>query len=276
MKLATFTYNGRTRIGIIENDTIQVVAWQDSMRQLIRRGISPSRTYERFPLASATLNAPLIPGKIIAIGQNYAEHAAELGNKLPERPVIFAKFPSTVIGPGVPITWRSSITTQVDWEAELAVVIGKRAKDVPEADALSYVYGYCVANDVSARDLQLRTDSQWTRGKSLDTFCPLGPYIVTRDEIADPQNLNIKTTVNDKTMQDSNTRHMIFSVAHLIAYCSRMFTLEPGDIIITGTPSGVGDGRKPPRYLADGDVVTVSVEGVGEVSNPCKVIDDKE
>ncbi|MFN8449617.1 MAG: fumarylacetoacetate hydrolase family protein [Anaerolineae bacterium] len=276
MKLATFSYNGRTRIGIIENDTIQVVAWQDSMRQLIRRGISPSRTYERFPLASTTLNAPLIPGKIIAIGQNYAEHAAELGNKLPERPVIFAKFPSTVIGSGVPITWRSSITTQVDWEAELAVVIGKRAKDVPEADALSYVYGYCVANDVSARDLQLRTDSQWTRGKSLDTFCPLGPYIVTRDEIADPQNLNIKTTVNDKTMQDSNTRHMIFSVAHLIAYCSQMFTLEPGDIIITGTPSGVGDGRKPPRYLADGDVVTVSVEGVGEVSNPCKVIDDKE
>ncbi|MFN8565452.1 MAG: fumarylacetoacetate hydrolase family protein [Anaerolineae bacterium] len=276
MKLATFSYNGRTRIGIIENDTIQVVAWQDSMRQLIRRGISPSRTYERFPLASTTLNAPLIPGKIIAIGQNYAEHAAELGNKLPERPVIFAKFPSTVIGSGVPITWRSSITTQVDWEAELAVVIGKRAKDVPEADALSYVYGYCVANDVSARDLQLRTDSQWTRGKSLDTFCPLGPYIVTRDEIADPQNLNIKTTVNDKTMQDSNTRHMIFSVAHLIAYCSQMFTLEPGDIIITGTPSGVGDGRKPPRYLSDGDVVTVSVEGIGDVSNPCKVIDDKE
>ena len=276
MKLATFTHNGRTRIGIIEDDVIQVVAWQDNMRQLIRRGISPSRTYERVPLAEATLHAPLIPGKIVAIGQNYAEHATELGHALPERPVIFAKFPSTVIGTGVPITWRSSITTQVDWEAELAVVIGKRAKDVPEEEALNYVHGYCVANDVSARDLQLRVDSQWTRGKSLDTFCPLGPYIVTRDEIADPQNLAIKTTINGKVMQDSNTKHMIFNVAHLIAYCSQMFTLDPGDLIITGTPSGVGDGRKPPRYLADGDVVTVSVEGIGEISNPCKVIEDKD
>lgn len=275
MKLATFTHNGRTRIGIIDGDIIRIVAWQDNMRQLIRRGISPSKTYERVPLAEATLNAPLIPGKIIAIGRNYAEHAAELGNDLPERPVIFAKFPSTVIGNGEPITWRTSITTQVDWEAELAVVIGKRARDVSEDDALNHVYGYCVANDVSARDLQLRIDSQWTRGKSLDTFCPLGPYIVTRDEVADPQNLNIKTTVNGKTMQDSNTKHMIFSVAHLISYCSRNFTLEPGDLIITGTPSGVGDGRKPPRYLGDGDVVTVSVEGIGEITNPCKVIDDK-
>lgn len=275
MKLATFTHNGRTRIGIIEGDTIQIVAWQDNMRQLVRRGISPSKTYERVPLAEATLQAPLMPGKIVAIGRNYAEHAAELGNELPERPVIFAKFPSTVIGQGVPITWRTSITTQVDWEAELAVVIGKHAKDVSEEDALNYVYGYSVANDVSARDLQLRIDSQWTRGKSLDTFCPLGPFIVTRDEIADPQNLNIKTTVNGKTMQDSNTKHMIFSVAHLISFCSQNFTLEPGDLIITGTPSGVGDGRKPPRYLSDGDVVAVSVEGIGEVSNPCKVIDDK-
>ncbi|MCC6804932.1 MAG: fumarylacetoacetate hydrolase family protein, partial [Anaerolineae bacterium] len=217
MKLATFTHNGRTRIGIIDGDTIRIVAWQDNMRQLIRRGISPSKTYERVLLAEATLNAPLIPGKIIAIGRNYAEHAAELGNDLPERPLIFAKFPSTVIGSGEPITWRTSITTQVDWEAELAVVIGKRAKDVPEDEALNHVYGYCVANDVSARDLQLRVDSQWTRGKSLDTFCPLGPYIVTRDEIADPQNLNVKTTVNGKTMQDSNTKHMIFSVTHLIS-----------------------------------------------------------
>jgi 2-keto-4-pentenoate hydratase/2-oxohepta-3-ene-1,7-dioic acid hydratase in catechol pathway len=166
------------------------------------------------------------------------------------------------------------VTTQVDWEAELAVVIGRRAKDVSEADALSYVYGYTVGNDVSARDLQLKVDTQWTRGKSLDTFCPLGPYIVTRDEIADPQNLAVKTTVNDEVMQDSNTKHMIFKIPQLIAYCSQMFTLEPGDIIMTGTPSGVGMGRTPPRFLADGDVVTVSVEGIGEVSNPCKVISE--
>jgi 2-keto-4-pentenoate hydratase/2-oxohepta-3-ene-1,7-dioic acid hydratase in catechol pathway len=274
MKIATFTHQNRTRIGAIEGDTIQVLAWQDSMRQMIRRGLTPSPTYERVPLAEVTLNAPLIPGKIVAIGRNYAEHAAELGNDAPKAPIIFAKFPSAVIGPGETITWRSSITTQVDWEAELVVVIGKPAKDVTEEEALNHVYGYCVGNDVSARDLQLRTDTQWTRGKSLDTFCPLGPYIVTRDEVTDVQNLNVRTTLNGEVMQDSNTKFMIFKVAYLISYCSRMFTLQPGDIIMTGTPSGVGDGRKTPRYLADGDVVTVSVEGIGEVSNPCKVISE--
>ncbi len=272
MKIATFTYNGHSRIGSIEGDVIQVLASPDNMRQMIRRGVTPSRTYERVPLAKATLEAPLIPGKIIAIGRNYAEHASELGNQLPDKPLIFAKFPSSVIGTGAAITWRSTITQQVDWEAELGVVIGRRAKDVSEEDALSYVYGYTVANDVSARDLQLKIDTQWTRGKSLDTFCPLGPYIVTRNEITDPQNLNVKTTVNGEVMQDSNTKHMIFKIPHLIAYCSQMFTLEPGDILLTGTPSGVGSGRTPPRYLADGDVVTVSVESIGEVSNPCKVI----
>lgn len=274
MKLTTFSYNSRTRIGAIEGDVVQVLAWQDSMRQLIRRGVTPARTYERIPLDKVKLLAPLIPGKIIAIGRNYAEHAAETGSALPERPIIFAKFPSSVIGPGEPITWRSSITSQVDWEAELAVVIGKPAKDISEEEAYDHVYGYCVANDVSARDLQLKIDQQWTRGKSLDTFCPLGPYIVTRDEIADPQNLDVKTTVGGKVMQNSNTKHMIFNIRHLISYCSQMFTLEPGDIILTGTPDGVGLGQKPPRFLADGDEVTVSVEGIGEVTNPCKIIED--
>jgi 2-keto-4-pentenoate hydratase/2-oxohepta-3-ene-1,7-dioic acid hydratase in catechol pathway len=273
MKLTTFSYRGRTRIGTIEGDSIRTVAWQDSMRQLIRRGIKPSPTYERaIPLAEANLHAPLIPGKIIAIGRNYAEHAAETGSPLPDKPIIFAKFPSSVIGPGDAITWRESITTQVDWEVELAVIIGQRAREVSEEEAMNYVYGYCVANDVTARDLQQKIDAQWTRGKSLDTFCPLGPYIVTRDEIADPQNLAVKTTVNDKVMQESNTKHMIFNVKHLISYSSQMFTLEPGDMILTGTPDGVGMGRKPPVFLKDGDVVTVSVEGIGEVSNPCKVI----
>lgn len=273
MKIATFTYNGRTRIGAIEGDKIQVLAWQDSMRGLIRRGITPSRTYERIPLDKSKLEAPIMPGKIIAIGRNYAEHAAETGSDLPDKPLIFAKFPSAVLATGEPITWRSSITQQVDWEVELAVVIGRRAKDVKEEDALNYVYGYCVGNDVTARDLQQKIDTQWTRGKSLDTFCPLGPYIVTRDEIADPQNLAVKTTVNGEVMQESNTQHMIFKVPYLIAYASQMFTLEPGDLILTGTPSGVGVGRKPPVFLKDGDVVTCSVEGIGEVSNPCKVLE---
>lgn len=274
MKLATFTHNGKTQIGTIDGDTIHVVAWQDSMRQLIRRGITPSRTYERVSLAEATLNAPLIPGKIIAIGRNYAEHAAETNSPLPDKPLIFAKFPSSVIGTGETVTWHTSITQQVDWEAELAVVIGQRANRVSEEEALNHVFGYTVANDVSARDLQLRIDSQWTRGKSLDTFCPLGPFIVTRDEIPDANNLAVKMTVNGDVMQDDNTSNMVFNVPYLVSYCSQMFTLEPGDLIMTGTPSGVGEGHKPPRYLADGDVMVASVEGIGEISNPCQVIED--
>jgi 2-keto-4-pentenoate hydratase/2-oxohepta-3-ene-1,7-dioic acid hydratase in catechol pathway len=179
-----------------------------------------------------------------------------------------------VIAPNEPITWRTSVTQQVDWEVELVVVIGRRAKDVKEEDALNYVYGYTVGNDVTARDLQQKIDTQWTRGKSLDTFCPLGPYIVTRDEIADPQKLAVRTTVNGEVMQESNTEHMIFSVPYLISYCSQMFTLEPGDLIMTGTPSGVGVGRKPPVFLKDGDVVACSIEGIGEISNPCKELKD--
>ena len=140
-------------------------------------------------------------------------------------------------------------------------------------NALKHVFGYTVANDVSARDLQLRTDGQWTRGKSLDTFCPMGPMIVSRDAIEDPQNLNLKTTINDEVMQDGNTKDMIFNIPYLIHYCSQMFTLEPADVILTGTPPGVGEGRDPKVYLKDGDVVTCSVEGIGEITNPCKVLE---
>jgi 2-keto-4-pentenoate hydratase/2-oxohepta-3-ene-1,7-dioic acid hydratase in catechol pathway len=244
------------------------------MRQMLRRGVTTSRTYERFPLDKVTLEAPLRPGKIVAIGLNYADHAAETGRDAPTAPVIFAKFPSAVIGPNETITWRGSITKQVDYEAELAVVIGKKAKEVSEEDAYEYVLGYANANDVSARDLQLTIDSQWTRGKSLDTFCPLGPYIATRDEVPDPHALSIRTKVNSKVMQDGNTKDMIFNIPYLIAYCSRNFTLEPGDLILTGTPAGVGHARKPPRYLADGNTVTVSVEGLGELTNKCTVLKD--
>jgi len=275
MKLITFSYNERTRIGELDGDTIYVLAWVDSnVRQLIRRGVTPSRTYERFKLADVKVESPLLPGKIICIGKNYAEHAKETGSKPPTAPIIFAKFPSAIIASGQTITWRSSITNEVDWEGELGVVIGKTAKDVSEEDALNYVYGYTVANDISARDLQIKQDSQWTRGKSLDTFCPLGPVIVTRNDIPDPQALTITTTVNGEVMQQDTTANMIFNVRHLISYCSRMFTLEPGDLILTGTPSGVGLGRDPQVYLKDGDVVKVSIEGIGEISNPCKVIQD--
>lgn len=275
MKIGIFEVGNRKIIGEVDGDTVHGLAWPDSNTVgFIRRGITPSRAYERFALSRVTAVAPLNPGKIIAIGRNYADHAAETGSDLPKVPLIFAKLTNSIISTGEAITWNTSITKEVDWEVELAVVIGKMAKNVPEEKALDYVFGYTVANDVSARDLQLRIDAQWTRGKSLDTFCPLGPYIVTRDEIADPQNLNLKTTVNDEVVQDSNTKFMIFNVAHLISYISRSITLEPGDLILTGTPSGVGEGMKPPRYLKDGDVVTCSIEGIGEITNPCKVIED--
>ncbi len=273
MKLVTFTYKNRMQLGEIVGDEVYVLSSSDTLRmtEMIKRGITPSRVSQRYALADITLHAPLRPGKIVAIGRNYAEHAKETGNEPPPRPLIFAKFPSSVIDPGEAITWSESITKEVDWEVELVVIIGKRARHVSEEDALKYVFGYTVGNDVSARDLQLRTDGQWTRGKSLDTFCPLGPIIVTRDEIADPQNLSLKTKVNDEVMQDGNTKDMIFGVAYLIHYISQNFTLEPGDIIMTGTPPGVGEGRK--LYLKDGDVVTCSIEGIGELTNPCKVVE---
>lgn len=274
MKLVTFTYGGRSRVGEIVGDEVYTLGWHDTMRQMLRRGLLSSRTYEHFPLDKVTLEAPLRPGKIVAIGLNYADHAAETGAKPPSAPLIFAKFPSAVIGPSETITWRESITKKVDWEAELAVVIGRKAKDVSEENAFDYVLGYTNANDVSARDLQKEIDAQWTRGKSLDTFCPMGPYIATRDEVPDPHNLSVRATVNGEVMQDGNTKDLIFNIPALIAYCSRNFTLDPGDVILTGTPAGVGAGRKPPLYLKDGDTVTVCVEGLGELSNPCRVLKD--
>jgi 5-carboxymethyl-2-hydroxymuconate isomerase len=273
MKVATFTYQERTRVGEIVGDRIYTLASTDPMQYMIRRGSLPARSAERYPLDKVRLEAPLRPGKIVAIGRNYAEHAKETGNEPPPAPIIFAKFPSSIIGPGQTITWSESITKQVDWEGELAVVIGRRARNVSEEDAFKYVFGYTIANDVSARDLQLRQDSQWTRGKSLDTFCPLGPWVMTRDEIADPHNLSIKTTVSGEVRQDGNTKDFIFNIPTLISYCSRMFTLEPGDLILTGTPPGVGEGMKPPTYLKDGDTITITIEGIGELTNPCKVVE---
>ncbi|MBE2182345.1 MAG: fumarylacetoacetate hydrolase family protein [Anaerolineae bacterium] len=273
MKLLTFTVNGRTRIGELVGDTVYALAWQDNMRQMVRRGIVANRAYERFPLESVKVEAPLMPSKIICIGLNYADHAKETGAELPKAPVIFAKFPSAIIAHGDLIKWKSEITSKVDWEAELVVVIGKKAKDVSEDDALNYVFGYTIGNDISARDLQKTIDVQWTRGKSLDTFCPLGPVIVTRDEIENPQALKVTCKVNDHVMQDGTTADMIFSVKQLVSYCSQMFTLLPGDLIMTGTPAGVGAGRKPARFLKDGDTVTVSIEGIGDLTNQCVVSD---
>ncbi|MCS6835930.1 MAG: fumarylacetoacetate hydrolase family protein [Anaerolineae bacterium] len=220
--------------------------------------------------SSYTLSVPYVPPRIFAIGRNYAEHAAELGSQAPSKPLIFAKFPSCVIGTGQAIEWTPRITQQVDWEGELAVIIGKGGRDIPEEQAYEHIYGYTIANDVSARDLQ-DGDGQWTRAKGLDTFCPLGPHLVSTDEIPDPHALRIVTTVNGEVMQDGHTGAMIFKIPFLVAYLSQSFTLRPGDLILTGTPSGVGKARKPPRFLADGDVVSVTIEGLGTLSNPCRV-----
>ncbi len=222
------------------------------------------------PLAEAPLMAPLPrPGKIIAIGRNYREHAAEEGVDPPAAPLIFSKWPSCVIGPGEDIRWDPALTGQVDYEAELAVVIGRTARHVTAEAALDHAFGYTCLNDVSARDLQFG-DGQWTRGKSLETFCPMGPVLVTADEIGDPQRLAIRCTVDGEVMQDSTTAQMYFSVAEIISYCSRSFTLEPGDVISTGTPSGVGVFADPPHFLGDGARVVVEIDGIGVLENTCR------
>jgi 5-carboxymethyl-2-hydroxymuconate isomerase len=217
------------------------------------------------------LEAPIQnPTKLIAIGVNYVDHCHEQGIEPPPEPLVFSKFPSTIIGPQDAITWDPALTQQVDPEIELGVIIGRRCRAVSADEALLYVFGYTIVNDVSARDLQFG-DGQWTRGKSLDTFCPLGPCVVTADEIPDPQDLRLRLWVNDRLQQDGTTVDMIFTVAQIIAHVSRFATLEPGDLNTTGTPKGVGCFRQPPIYLAPGDVVRCAIEGIGELVNPTRV-----
>lgn len=272
MKVVYFSHQGKSPIvGTLEDDTIIAAPWAGSLLALIESGITAGRTSNRYPLSECKLLAPIRPGKILCVGRNYAAHAAETGSDVPEKPLLFSKFGSSVIGTDETITWHESMTTQVDWEAELAVVIGKRAKNITAEEAPEYIFGYTIANDISARDLQ-DNDGQWTRAKGLDTFAPLGPYIVTKSEVPDPQALSVKTTVNGEVMQDGNTKDMVHSVYALVAYCSQAFTLDAGDVILTGTPAGVGKGMKPPRYLKDGDVVSVEIEGLGTLTNPCKVL----
>jgi 2-keto-4-pentenoate hydratase/2-oxohepta-3-ene-1,7-dioic acid hydratase in catechol pathway len=211
---------------------------------------------------------PARPGKIVAAGMNYRDHAAEAGLLVPERPVLFAIWPSSVIGPGEAIVIPAA-SSEIDYEAELGVVIGERARDVPVERALNVVAGYTCYNDVSARDLQF-ADGQWTRAKSFDTFSPVGPRVAPASEIPDPQALGIRCLVNGETLQDSTTAEMVFSVAELIAFASRAITLEPGDLLVTGTPAGVGFTREPPVFLRPGDEVTVEIDGIGALTNPVR------
>jgi len=270
MRIGTATTADGRDVPVLERDGALLeldVPAGATVRDLIAAGDPPRPRPGAAPLAGARLRAPLRPGKIVAIGLNYLDHVRETGLERPAQPIVFAKLPSSVIGDGEAIRIDRALTRQVDWEVELGVVVGRRMTRVAAADALDHVFGYVAANDVSARDLQF-ADGQWVRGKSLDTFCPLGPVVVTRDEIPDPQALRLRTRVNGETVQDATTAEMIFPVAELLAFCSRAFTLEPGDVLLTGTPWGCGAFMDPVRSLRGGDVVAVEVERIGVVANP--------
>lgn len=276
MKLVTFEIANRRSVGVLKEDSVidlSAAGLPADMRALIAGGTAALQAAARVEkpthaLKDVHLLAPVPdPQKVIAIGLNYMDHCREQGVAVPTRPIVFTKFPSSIIGPDAAIRYDPALTSQVDWEAELGVIIGKRTYRVSRADALSYVFGYMPLNDVSARDLQF-SDRQWVRGKSLDTFCPVGPAITTADEIPDPQALRIYSRVNGVTMQNSSTAEMVFPVDELIAFLSNAFTLEPGDIIATGTPDGVGVFRKPQVFLQNGDRVEIEVEKLGVLSNP--------
>ncbi len=268
------TSNGQERVIDLHNaesrlptDMIELLRAGPAALALARETVAAVPASAGVPLSSVALRAPILhPSKMICIGANYREHAAESSMDVPTIPIVFAKYPNCLIGAGENIV-LPRITNQIDYEGELAVVIGRRGREIAEADALDYVAGYSVFNDVSAREFQNRV-SQWTVGKSFDTFAPMGPALVTADEVPDPQNLDLRVTIGDEVLQSSNTTHMIFSIAYLIEYLSAVMTLEPGDIIATGTPSGVGGARKPPRWLLAGEVVRVEVQTIGMLENP--------
>ncbi len=222
------------------------------------------------PLSKLKLLAPIVRPRrnLVCVGLNYAEHASEsrVTTGIPEHPVYFSKPPSTVIGPGAAIPWHGHVSTRIDWEVELVAVIGRRGRDIAEREALDFVFGYTVGNDITARDLQAK-HQQWYKGKGLDGFCPLGPWIVTSDELGDPQNVQLRLLVNGDLKQDANTRDMIFGVAKLVSVWSQGMTLEPGDLLMTGTPSGVGFARKPPEYLKPGDIVEAEIDRIGVLRN---------
>jgi 2-keto-4-pentenoate hydratase/2-oxohepta-3-ene-1,7-dioic acid hydratase in catechol pathway len=249
------------------HDLLSVIAGGAETVDRVSRWIYNPPGSERLDAGTTRLLAPIPrPPKIVCIGLNYRDHAAEANLPVPQTPTVFSKYPTSVIGPGYPIVLPKN-STQPDYEAEFAVVIGKGGRHIPESHWRDHVFGYTIVNDVSARDFQMAT-SQWMIGKTFDTFCPMGPAIVTADEIPDPHRLAISLSIGGETLQDSNTCNLIFDVPAIVAYLSSVFTLEPGDVIATGTPAGVGFARKPPRYLREGDEVRVKIEGIGELVNP--------
>ncbi len=284
MKLVTFVQNGTTHIGALVSkngeervvdfsqadsslpkDMIAFLAGGQGTRAAAQKAINGASS--TLSLSAVKLLAPIPrPGKIICIGLNYSDHAAETGQAIPKFPVVFSKYSNTVIATGEAIV-LPHVSNEVDYEAELGFVIGNTARHVSAAQALDYVAGYMPINDVSARDYQSRT-SQWTIGKTFDTFAPMGPALVTADEIANPNNLKISLTINGETLQNSNTDKLIFNIQQLVESISEVMTLEPGDVVSTGTPPGVGMARNPKRFMKAGDVVNVTIEGLGTLSNP--------
>jgi 2-keto-4-pentenoate hydratase/2-oxohepta-3-ene-1,7-dioic acid hydratase in catechol pathway len=272
MKLATLK---NKRVAKIENGQLIPFDFPGGMLGIIQAGQAGLDAANLAnepvqPFDFNLLDAPILPSKIIAIGKNYAEHAKETNSDIPTSPIVFTKFTNSIIGYGGVVTWRSSLTKQVDYEAELAVVIGRTARHISQSEALDYIFGYTCANDVSARDLQA-SDKQWVRAKSLDTFCPLGPYLVTADEIPNPQDVNVRCFINGEMVQSGNSRDMIFNIDYLISFLSESFTLLPGDIILTGTPDGVGKFRNPPLFMQDGYEMVVEIDNVGRLVNRCRV-----
>ncbi|MEN6404239.1 MAG: fumarylacetoacetate hydrolase family protein [Armatimonadia bacterium] len=253
MKIARFEYRTEIRQGVVEGEQVELLALSGA-----------TRTGEVVRLADVKLLPPVCPPNVIAIGLNYHQHASETKMELPDHPLMFLKATTSVTGPGDPIVLPHMAPHEVDYEAELCIVIGRTARNVSEEHALDYVMGYTCGNDVSARDCQIRLDGQWARGKSFDTFCPLGPWIETK---LDPDNAPIRSLLNGKVMQESNTRDLIFNCRQLVSYLSHNLTLLPGTVIMTGTPEGVGFVRRPPVFLQPGDVIEIEVEGIGLLRN---------
>jgi 2,4-didehydro-3-deoxy-L-rhamnonate hydrolase len=272
MKLLRYGKIGKEKPGIIDKDG-RIRDLSAHITDITGETISPKGLAKLKKIKIESL--PLVKGKprigacvnnstkFIAIGLNYADHAAESGMAIPKEPVVFTKQINCISGPNDTVTLPPK-SKKGDWEVELGVIIGTKAKNIKQADALKYVAGYCTVNDLSEREFQTERSGQWTKGKSYDTFGPIGPWLVTKDEVKDPQNLNMGLELNGKRMQTGNTATMVFGVAHIVAYLSEFFTLMPGDIITTGTPPGVGMGMKPPKYLKPGDKMKIWVEGLGE------------
>ncbi|MBX3060774.1 MAG: fumarylacetoacetate hydrolase family protein [Anaerolineae bacterium] len=284
MKLVTFTHNGRTAIGAVVHDQIvdlsHLAPDMQAFIELGAEGLVAAQTTivtagHTIPLTAVHLLAPIPHPRrnVICLGLNYSEHVKESYGargqeaKLPETPVVFTKATTAVNGPTDPIPYDPAVTTQLDWEVELAVIVGRAGKNIPTAAAMDYVYGYTVLNDISARDLQM-AGKQYFKGKSLDGACPIGPWIVTADELPNPHNLRLTCRVNGVVKQDGRTDIMIFNIPATIAYLSLGMTLLPGDIIATGTPDGVGFARTPPEFLQPGDVLESEIEGIGVMRNP--------